>query len=194
MIVDEWFHFHLPFTSTIPLSCWTLLHIKLSFSQWVLGLRTGQGEKFGRALFFRWLPSASCSSVLAFLWWCMPEVTIVGCPSISPLVTFRFVVRITGIFCESIPLRCHSYHNGPVIIMIAVSSWFYFQGPLSPLPSAVPSSASATTSPGLQERARPELVSGAGALQPLTLEDGIFSETSLKHVLKFLALHLLGDF
>ena len=74
------------------------------------------------------------------------------------------------------------------------TSWFYFQGPLSPLPSAVPSSASATTSPGLQERARPELVSGAGALQPLTLEDGIFSETSLKHVLKFLALHLLGDF
>ena len=62
MIVDEWFHFHLPFTSTIPLSCWTLLHIKLSFSQWVLGLRTGQGEKFGRALFFRWLPSASLIS------------------------------------------------------------------------------------------------------------------------------------
>ena len=148
----------------------------------------------GCAVLLRWLPSASCSSVLAFLWWCMPEVTIVGCPSISPLVTFRFVVCITGIFRESSPLRCHSYHNGPVIITIAVSSWFYFQGPLSPLPSAVPSSASATTSPGLQERARPELVSGAGALQPLTLEDGIFSETSLKHVLKFLALHLLGDF
>jgi hypothetical protein len=32
-------------------SCWTLLHIKLSFSQWVLGLRTGQGEKLGRAFF-----------------------------------------------------------------------------------------------------------------------------------------------
>lgn len=58
----------------------------------------------------------------------------------------------------------------------------------------MPSSASATTSPGLQERASPQLVSGAGALQTLTLEDGIFSETSLKHVLKFLALPLLGDF
>ena len=32
-------------------SCWTLLHIKFSFSQWVLGLRTGQGEKLCRALF-----------------------------------------------------------------------------------------------------------------------------------------------
>lgn len=65
---------------------------------------------------------------------------------------------------------------------------FIFPGP--PYPHCPHCISLSTTSPGLQNRATPELFSDAGALQALTLENGIFFETSLKLVLKLLDFHL----
>lgn len=79
-----------------------------------------------------------------------------------------------------------------VLITITVAPWLLlFKGPITHIAFSMPSRATAslTTSYGLQRRATTELFSDAGVLQPLTLENSIFFETSLEIVLKLLAFH-----
>lgn len=76
-------------------------------------------------------------------------------------------------------------------ITITVSTWaLLFQGPIIPIVLSVPSSV--TASPPPAQAYRGELFSDAGALQPLTLESGVFFKTSLEHALKLLALHCVS--
>lgn len=61
MIVDEWFHFHLPFTSTIPLAGpYFILNFPSASGFWAWEL-VKERNLAGHFL-FRWLPSASLIS------------------------------------------------------------------------------------------------------------------------------------